>query len=598
MLVLKFTKLFPQDNGEDIELQVSGDEFYSIREFNGYTVKYDADLGLYCYARHDSRGFLTSTHIPTSKNPPKYLRKHLRENANVKAMKVLADESKPKRTFAGDNGLLPGRKIHFGKVKGLTVLVEFSDYKMDSSLTPAIYSKMLNSETETVNGNASSVKRYIHDMSCGHLTYENHVVGPVKLSQPRSYYIKNLMVREALTKAIETYGIKLKDYDSQGVGVVDAINFIYAGKTVYTDNLWPHQWDIPNLVLQGVRVRPYMLTSAGANVSGLTIGTFIHESMHLLCGFPDLYDYGKRDGDETESSGIGPYCMMGNGNHNGYGRHPAPVSSYLRDLAGWTETIELTNMNQKIEIKHGDYSKTYKFSTPFSNEYFLIENRTKRGWDAAAKSSGLAIFHCDTKGSNEWQDGTKTKHFQLALLQADGQNHLEQDMGEDAYDLFSSVNGQALSYDSNPSSRLWDRSDSGLRLSDISGAGEVMSFFIGDPNIPPPPPEKPVLKPHRQEVRIISGMVNPVGEDKGSEWVSLLNVTPEDIVVDGWKLIDDIGREFSLNGSIKAYETVKINLNEIVLRNTGGTLILENSFGVVDQVDYPSALKQGFISVF
>ena len=53
----------------------------------------------------------------------------------------------------------------------------------------------------------------------------------------------------------------------------------------------------------------------GRSADDLSIGTFCHENGHLLCRFPDMYDYGERDGDTVESAGIGGYCLMGSGNH-------------------------------------------------------------------------------------------------------------------------------------------------------------------------------------------------------------------------------------------------------------------------------------------
>ena len=67
--------------------------------------------------------------------------------------------------------------------------------------------------------------------------------------------------------------------------------------------------------LGNMRTNFYLLTGLGSSPSDLTIGTFCHENGHLLCRFPDMYDYGNRDGDGVKSAGIGSYCLMGAGNH-------------------------------------------------------------------------------------------------------------------------------------------------------------------------------------------------------------------------------------------------------------------------------------------
>lgn len=59
--------IFRQQNGPDVELVVNGDEFYARYETTeGYTVVYDIDLGLYCYAEVQNGEFV-STATPISK---------------------------------------------------------------------------------------------------------------------------------------------------------------------------------------------------------------------------------------------------------------------------------------------------------------------------------------------------------------------------------------------------------------------------------------------------------------------------------------------------------------------------------------------------
>jgi subtilisin-like proprotein convertase family protein len=213
----------------------------------------------------------------------------------------------------------------------------------------------------------------------------------------------------------------------------------------------------------------------------LSIGTFAHETGHLLCRFPDLYDYGKEDGDFEKSAGVGVYCLMGSGNHLGQGRAPAAISGYLRDLVGWPdETVPLDPGEH--ELRQGDYTRVHRFS-PLGrvNEYFIVENRSRVGTDASLPSSGLAVFHCDTLGSNEWEDGTRERHYQLALLQADGHLDLENNRNTgDAGDLFVAASGAVLSHDTVPASRLWDGTGSGLVISDVGAPGAVIRIRAGE----------------------------------------------------------------------------------------------------------------------
>ena len=114
------------------------------------------------------------------------------------------------------------------------------------------------------------------------------------------------------------------------------------------------------------------------------------------------------------------------------------------------------------------------------------------------------MYHCDKLGSNELQEGTAAKHFQCALLQADGHLDLEQGANTgDSGDLYPAPAGVAVSDSTNPSSRRWDRSGSGLVISDISGPGQVIRFRVGGPAAPPPPPATGVTSAETQAMLLI-----------------------------------------------------------------------------------------------
>lgn len=479
--------ILAQRDGSTVTLIVSGDEFYARSETeDGYTVVYDRVLGMFCYA-YLFQGAFISSGIPTIKNAPAGIRKHLRETGSVIESKFnlrFQLREPPVRpgppvstylTFGEDNGLLAGDKIHKGKVLGLTVLVEFQD--VSCTVKSQDISSMLNDDGYKGNGNFCSVREYFLMMSGNRLEYSNEVYGPIKLKYNRDYYHftrKNEILIEALN-TLENQGIDFRRFDSSGDGKIDAINIMYSGATQYVDRswLWPHNF-YHEMRVGGVSTYFYQICS----LESMSIGTFCHENGHMLCRFPDLYDYGNRDNDFVRSSGLGNYCLMSAGNHLDNGRTPAPFSAYLRYLAGWYDKEILLNQPSTYEVLQGDYSNIYKFMlNDLPNEYFLVENRHKIGIDLSSPSDGLAVYHCDVLGSNEWQQGTPSKHYQCALLQADGHRQLENgsNMG-DKNDFFSNIKGIAISYGTNPSSQRWDRSDSMLTISNISKAARKMTF--------------------------------------------------------------------------------------------------------------------------
>lgn len=487
-LLLGRTRNFPQGDGPDVQLKVFGDEFYARYEtLDGYTAVYDKLCEKYCYAIL-IKGHLASSGAPIDKPVPIGLVRHLQEDKSVRNQKfdqkysLMRPVNEPipgiSATLGENNGLLPGKQLsREPEVRGLTILVNFKNE--ESQVTADHVFNLLNGDNFNSYGNYCSVKSYYQAMSSGRLEYTNEVVGPVTLSGNKARYIENPLMEEALSLAIDEYNIDLEQFDCTDRGIVDAINFLYAGETLYEGWLWPHNYEM-SYTHNGMRTHFYTIQSLGRRPVDMNIGTFCHEAGHLICRFPDLYDYGKRNGDSDPSSGLGYYCLMASGSHLNNGRTPAPVSAYLRNLAGWTGQVHLLNNGGHFNIEHGAYDTLYKYElNNRPNEYFLVENRSRIGMDIYCPANGLAVYHCDTLGSNEWQGGSEEYHYQCALIQADGARHLENNRNDgDAGDLFQNINGIALSHDTVPSSRAWGGVESGLSLYDIGDPGEVMPFRV------------------------------------------------------------------------------------------------------------------------
>lgn len=483
---------FPQGDGE-VQLRVFGDEFYARYEtLDGYTAVYDREQSKFCYALLREGEFVSSGVDITDSAPPEGISPGLQEDKEVRLRKVSEREEQlcpplpdPRLDdaevlgFGPQGGLLNGKILSKGTITGLTVLVEFAD--ITTSIPTDEVDQMLNGENYHGNGNYCSVREYFELMSSGQLRFRNVVVGPVRLTRNRDYYLSHLFVKEAMDLVVNDLNVDLSQFDSNGDGVIDSLTFLYAGKSQYTPDslLWPHSGVI-NLEYGRIKTHFYLLTGVGESTADLTIGTMCHETGHLLCRFPDLYDYGdaRREGDPHPSYGIGYYCLMGAGGHLNGGRTPSPVCAYLRKLAGWCDN-EIQVSDGEYIARHGDYNTVYRHQTDKSNEYFLIENRTRLGLDAYLPASGLAVYHCDILGSNELEEGTQQRHYQTALLQADGRKDLERNGNPgDSGDLFGAVNGVALSGQTNPSTRQWDGQDSGLIISDISRPGEEIHFRV------------------------------------------------------------------------------------------------------------------------
>ncbi|MCI5223624.1 MAG: hypothetical protein D3924_13375, partial [Candidatus Electrothrix sp. AR4] len=169
---------------ETVLLRSFGDEFYShLETMEGYTVLIDFEGGITYACLKDGR--FASTGVLVSEPPPAGLTKHLQEDP-VKRLELFEKNYSMMRgeeplnwTLGQDNGLLEGRKRSIGNVRGLTIIVEFSDES--AAVTRAQVDDLLNKPGYNLGGNHGSVRDYFLAMSNNKLDYSNDVIGPIRL---------------------------------------------------------------------------------------------------------------------------------------------------------------------------------------------------------------------------------------------------------------------------------------------------------------------------------------------------------------------------------------------------------------------------------
>ncbi len=127
-------------------------------------------------------------------------------------------------------------------------------------------------------------------------------------------------------------------------------------------------------------------------------GLISHELGHDF-GLPDLYDTDTING---YGDGVGEWCLMAGGDWLGtpYATKPAHFSAWCKIDRGWVlptvvQNTKLTNIQiPAIESVPVIY-KLIPYNLPNCRQYFLVENRQLKKFDAAIKGTGLLIYHCD-----------------------------------------------------------------------------------------------------------------------------------------------------------------------------------------------------------
>lgn len=521
---------FTQPDGTSIELWGKGDEFYANFEtLDGYTVVFDQTLKAYCYAElaADESQFV-STGVQVHQGNPEALglSQHLRLGSEAVRRQVqkryalwdAATETSQRWSQlktarrAAESGMtvVPLTSVTTGTKVGLCLLIDFDD---DPATVPqAEIVDFCNGDNYTSYGNNGSVKKYFQDNSGGWLTYSNVVTIYLRIPNslhPESYYNDtsrncgdqaNLLIQDAIAimQALTNYDTEiLPTFNALTVdayGRVVACNVFYAGGNggVWNYGLWPHSWSLYNVGAQelspgGKTIWNYQISNIG---SYLEIGTFCHENGHMLCGYPDIYDYG-----HDSAGGAGFFCLMNDGANGGYpysGSNPVQICAYLKWASGWATTTELTNSSTVLAVTSAagtNFNHFYRYQKPgVSTEYFLMECRYQAGHDADLPASGVAVWHIDELGDHNNQSlVTNSTHanYEVTLVQADGLWDFENNANDgDDYDLYHSGNlstnyNNTLSDESAPAANWWDGSSSGVNFHDFSSRETVMSFIAG-----------------------------------------------------------------------------------------------------------------------
>lgn len=133
----------------------------------------------------------------------------------------------------------------------------------------------------------------------------------------------------------------------------------------------------------------------------------------------------------------------------------------------------------------------------------------------------------------------------------------------------------------------------------LGAAGEIIAPEEGEGGTPP------VVTPIVSgQVKIIAALVNPVGDDPGSETITLLNMSSTNIPLTGWRLVDKMNNHFeiadlTLRGGSAA--TIVLPKNSMQLSNKGGEIrLVDSSNKIVHRVTYSKeqATREGLTITF
>ncbi len=274
------------------------------------------------------------------------------------------------------------------------VLVEFSDVKRNPRITDAAWQQSLfsvgayrNRNNATGQPAQGSVNDYYREQSCGALRFEGRMFGPVQSAKQRADYLPGTSAAQKTAFFTEALDAVLARHGANALDNADGLLFIHAGARVPLISrgslYWPHRG---NTTYRG-RKWPYVICQeGGARMSPVSL--FAHELGHML-GLPDLYARPENPGSE----GAGVWCAMSN---HVPGPRPRHFSAWCKIQLGWLKPAVIDpTVKQKLILAPvaGSTTECFKvLARSDGSEYFLLENRRKKGFDESLPDEGLFIW--------------------------------------------------------------------------------------------------------------------------------------------------------------------------------------------------------------
>ncbi|MBU1626650.1 PQQ-binding-like beta-propeller repeat protein, partial [bacterium] len=460
-----------ENDGVSISLVKWGDEFLNGYEtLDGYTVLRDDITGKWVYAEKDVNGELYPTSLIVGKSEPVManLEKHLRYSTEY--IKDLMSKDGITRDF--HRTPQRGKSPTYEGVHNYPVLcIEFYDQLHKKNVSE--FQQLLFSENPN---QPKSMTDYYDEVSGGKFKVKGDCLGWYQAMMPKFFYSLNVygyyflvpqLVAEAVAAADAV--VDFSKYDNDHDGVVDGVIVVHSGMGLESsnngDDIWSHMSHTEFTTNDGVKIYNYSIQGEiKASEAIETIGVFCHEFAHIL-GLPDLYDL------DYSSIGIGDFCLMCSGCDLSLyvedGDHPANLCPWAKKFLGWLDIVNIYQSQNYQLMPVETNSVCYEISNgmPF-NEYFLVENRQRIGFDSClpGDKGGILIWHIDeTKMDNA--DETR-KLVDLEEAQSVQKMDFDPSFRGDANDYF--VQGKSFTDSSSPNSMTNDGISSGFSLSNIS----------------------------------------------------------------------------------------------------------------------------------
>ena len=390
-----------------------------------------------------------------------------------------------------------------GTCRVLSVLVEFPDMRFTKTKTE--FNALMNQVGYKINGSAGSVRDFYRECSNGKLDVVSTVIGPIMTPKASNNYRNSFedlstnpqkLIADILPKIDDL--IDFSQFDGNNDGFVDCIHIVFAGcgqsNNPGVGLMHPFQ---TNFSIAGKKdgkkissciFTPELYQNGKDEIA--TIGTICHELGHIL-GAYDFYDLDGAQNGLGKYYATGAYDLMGGGSWNNNGKCPAHPNPYVKSYVyGWLTPRMIT-----AQPTHYHLSPTistpavYRINTHRENEYFLLENRAKMGFDAKIPCGGLVVYHIHSQMKSDEQGVNNAHPLKCYALNASATTNPNINSASygasNSKRAFPGEDGQYMFLTSTSIPRLtaWDGSSTGVNLYFIQQMGNYIDFMVN--SVPP-----------------------------------------------------------------------------------------------------------------
>jgi len=487
---------FTQPNGDTLTVRIMGDErIHWHQSMDGYTLLFN-NAGYLTYAQLDEEGNLQpSAYIATNiENRDAVIHSFLNTiEKNLfysdSQQQLMLNVWQMEDDFSRLHEL--NRASHF---KTICAFVQFPEKAMIKTMED--FEGLMNQLGYTGNG-TGSVRDYFRESSYKQFDLTITFCGVYTAPFSESYYASGNTPKLASwlgQKVIAEPNIDLRDFDTNGDGLVDGFHIVFAGRGQEAGGgegtIWSHMSVTNPYVVSNGKTIGYYSCSPELYVDNITtIGVICHEMSHAMLNVPDFYD---TDGGVNGSyDGTGSWDIMASGSWNGApgGNRPPHHNMYSKAVLGWVKPILLDKPATIKDMPNSaENPVAYRINTTTNNEYFLLENRQKLKFDTDVPGNGLIIYRVHSNVGGIQYNNINSTHPQrmypvcasstVAIPNADPKSY--GNINSAGCPFPGTSEQDSFTDETTPSMKSWSNKNTGKPITDIKHANKKISFeFFG-----------------------------------------------------------------------------------------------------------------------